>query len=61
MQYSYVLTAASASSTDDILMRPRVEVIARRSTGGKYLALVAHTCSVGDSGKSAWPQPEPTS
>lgn len=61
MQYSYVLSAASASSTDDILMRTRVEVIARRSTSEKYLAPVAHTCSVGDAGKRAWPQPEPTS
>ena len=42
-----VLSATSAFSTDLMLMRTRVEVTARRPTGGKCFGPMAHTCSVG--------------
>lgn len=60
-QCSYVLSATSAFSTDDLLMRTRVQVMSKEAQGRKCFGPIAHTCScwVG-AGEHAWPQPELT-
>lgn len=42
MQYSYVLSAILAFSTDDMLVRTKVKILPRRPTTGKCFGLVAH-------------------
>lgn len=46
-QCSYVLSATSAFSFDDMLMRISVQVTMRRFTGKKCFEPIAHTCFPG--------------